>query len=170
MPYSEDVKDPLLSLATAALVSSPSDLSVWMNSGRRLIDRVWSSSHAFAVLLTGTLSELSWGGFKQFAFPSFISHCLQLLESGDLDIQSRTLRELAVLVKTGLLKDIDDGWRARFGSWVRSKLDGKALVAEEYVSQFIGDYATVLSEYRNLGSNSTGNLLSNTSSSYQCGS
>ena len=138
IPYSSDLQTPLLSVATAALTSTHSDLSVWMSSGRRFIDHVWSASQSLAVPLTGALCELNWGGFKQFALPAFTSRCLDILGSTHEDLKLRTLRTIVLLVKNGMLKGAEDDWRTKLGAWVRHELEKQTTLSipEDFVREY----------------------------------
>lgn len=130
----QGVKQSSLTLILSALVAEPLDLSVWVSTGRHVIERAWSLSSEFATSLTGSLLECSWGGFKQFALPPFLARSLALLSAGGgaradtsegPDIRLRTLRVLATLARDGLLKSpaVDSTWQRGFVAWAQGFLD-----------------------------------------------
>ena len=127
--YHSALLEPLVLTVTACLCANTADLGVWMDAGRRAIERAWTTDATFAVTLTGSLVESGWKVVNQFALPRFLSESLQYLEQsqtggddGELPIRIQILRVLAELAKNGSLKDTDDAWRTRFAVWIQAWL------------------------------------------------
>ena len=137
MPFQEDLRNSMLNLTTAAISASSADLSVWMGAGRRAIDHAWSVDSQFAVTLTGSLLEVGWKGFSQFALAPFLKKSLDLLVSRDEIslLGLHNLRVLAKLAKSGLLKGVDDAWRSKLEEWVCTWIQ-KFTMSEDSVSLF----------------------------------
>ena len=89
-----------------------------MGIGRRTIEHSWSTSHLLAVSITGALLESDWGGFQQFALSSFLKKSNELLNSGDAELQLRTVRVLHQFHKKRLLKDVPKSWKDELAAWV----------------------------------------------------
>ncbi|KAL5498462.1 UTP20 [Sanghuangporus vaninii] len=105
-----NLRNSILTLNTAALSASSADLSIWMGAGRRVIEHAWSVDAQLAVSLTGSLLEVGWKGFSQFALSPFLKKCLDLLASENTSplLQLQILRVLAKLAKSGMLKNVDE--------------------------------------------------------------
>ncbi|TDL22984.1 hypothetical protein BD410DRAFT_769374 [Rickenella mellea] len=113
----------LVNVIVASLVSSESDLTLWIGPGRRVLEQAWASSHEFAITLTGALVESKWGGLKQIALPLVIKHASHL-EGEDGERRLKTLRLFALLAAEGLLDGVDAAWKETTEQWVRQWLDG----------------------------------------------
>ncbi|KAL5483039.1 UTP20_9 [Sanghuangporus weigelae] len=134
LPFNANLRNSMLTLTTAALSASSADLSIWMGAGRRAIEHAWSVDAQLAVSLTGSLLEVGWKGFSQFAMSPFLKKCLDLLASEDASpvLQLQILRVLTKLAKSGMLKNVDELWRSRLADWIRVWI-GRFTVSEDSV-------------------------------------
>ncbi|KAL5531823.1 UTP20 [Sanghuangporus sanghuang] len=134
LPLTTNLRNAVLTLTTAALSASSADLSIWMGGGRRVIEHAWSVDAQLAVSLTGSLLEVGWKGFSQFALSPFLKKSLDLLASEDTSplLQLQILRVLAKLAKSGMLKNVDELWRSRLADWIRVWI-GQFTISEDSV-------------------------------------
>ncbi|KAL5476578.1 UTP20_7 [Sanghuangporus weigelae] len=112
LPFDTNLRNSLLALTIAVLNASPADLSIWMGAGRRVTEYAWSVDAQLAVSLTGSLLEVGWKGFSQFALSPFLKKCSDLL--------------------AGMLKNMDELWRSRLADWMRVWI-GRFTVSEDSV-------------------------------------
>ncbi|KAL5476563.1 UTP20_1 [Sanghuangporus weigelae] len=112
LPFDANLRNSLLALTIAVLNASPADLSIWMGAGRRVTEHAWSVDAQLAVSLTGSLLEVGWKGFSQFALSPFLKKCSDLL--------------------AGMLKNMDELWRSRLADWMRVWI-GRFTVSEDSV-------------------------------------
>lgn len=122
-------------MESACLVSSSSDLAIWLEPGRRVIERAWAISSEFAVCLTGTLLDAGWGGIKQFGLKPFYDKALSLLNAEDETLRLRVLRVLSKTAKFGHLKSIGDEWKGGFAKWSVAWLQC-FTISEDSVSEY----------------------------------
>lgn len=122
-----------LKLTTAALVAG--DMSLWMGPGRKVLERAWKGDPMFAILLSGSLSDMDWGGWKLIALPHVLRHTSPLLQSESPDVSKYALRLLARLSKEGKLESSERAWKETVGAWVIQRLDTWEIgVSEDRVS------------------------------------
>lgn len=93
-----------------------------MGPGRRVIDHAWASSSDYAILLTGALVEMQWGGFKQFGLPPVLKN---VALGAEVDEKQRlnVLRLLAKLVAEGMLDSVDSKWKEGIENWLQVWLE-----------------------------------------------
>lgn len=134
----EDIRPEILGLVTAALCSSSSDLSVSMGAGRRAIEHIWNSDDLLAVNVTGSLRELEWKCFGQFALPPFLKGCTRILSdqqdaaaAGGKDmLKVQTLRVLARIAGAVLLENADRTVQQALTAWTEHFFNSFQLSAE----------------------------------------
>ena len=116
----------------SCFVAQTSDLTVWLGSGKRLLDHLWSrSSKGTAVAVTGALLGTEWSGFKQFALPMFTKHALGLLEAGsEKGNVLFTVRILGCLANSRMLGELDNEWKAAIASWINNLLSDFVITDE----------------------------------------
>ncbi|KAI0045527.1 hypothetical protein FA95DRAFT_1561038 [Auriscalpium vulgare] len=117
------VQDSLLHACAAVLVAG--DMSLWMGAGRKVVEHSWQEA-AFGMRLCGLLSDLQWGGWKLLELPYVVKLTPQLLESEPRG----TLALLASLQKAKRLHDADRLWQQKIDEWVKGRLVGWSLTAE----------------------------------------
>ena len=112
----EENRVPLLQLSVSALVAG--DSSLWVTTGKEVIARSWDTDVPFAIELSGSLCELSWGGWKSFGLPAVLKHTHRALENAP----TKMLRLLAWLVEGQKLTTVDAVWKQRTEGWVEKRL------------------------------------------------
>ena len=80
-----------------------------MGAGRRAVEYAWSTDDLMAISLTGSLLELDWQAFSQFALPPFLKACTRILSQPHNDnvLLIQTLRVLSRAAADGVLKTTD---------------------------------------------------------------
>lgn len=100
-----------------AVNSSNSELMLWMNAGRRIIDHAWSSNRLFAIRLSGSLLSLEWSGFKQFVLPHIVKHAYTSLRSDSKEERVAVLHLLSRVSKAGMLNEAHQTWKIELSKW-----------------------------------------------------
>lgn len=120
----ESLRNEFVSLASTAMCSTSSALSVLMGPGRRAIEYAWSIDDLMAVNLTGTLYELGWTAFSQFALPPFLSASSRILSQTQSDntLKIQVLRILSRIAADELLKSKDPAFSRALTGFVMHTL------------------------------------------------
>ncbi len=112
----------LLKLSAAILVSTTGDMGLWMGSGRRFLEHVWSlvtnglPLHLkFALELHGVLVDMNWGGWKMIALPVLLKRSISLLDQDALGV----LRLLSKINEEGKLGEVDVVWKRGLEAWLK---------------------------------------------------
>ena len=117
-------------IITSALCSQPSDLSVWMNAGRLLLEQLWSDdksskSYELVISLTGSLYELGWKGLQQFAIPPFMKNIPSTLDN-EVVTSDPIIQVLGILARMAedniLRKNMDEVVRGKLEKWAQNWL------------------------------------------------
>ncbi len=111
IPITDSLHPALLKFATSTLTAG--DMALWMAHGRKVFDRSWERP-LLGIELTGALSDMSWGAWKQVALPHVSSNTHKLLESHP----TQALELLAGLNRQKRLVDMDIVWKQRLQAWV----------------------------------------------------
>ncbi|KAF9038274.1 hypothetical protein BDZ89DRAFT_1061276 [Hymenopellis radicata] len=112
----------LLKLSTAILVSTTGDMGLWMGSGRRFLEHIWSlvtngqPLHLkFALELHGVLVDMNWGGWKMIALPVLLKRSISLLDKDALGV----LRLFSKINEEGKLGEVDVVWKRGIEAWLK---------------------------------------------------
>ena len=115
-PLSDQLHAPLLKFVVSCLMAG--DMSLWMGLGRKVLERAWEERPTLAMEMTGSLSELNWGGWKLLALP----HVTKRVQSV-LDVHpQKTLEWLGAIHKDGRLSTVDAAWKQGLQNWVDNRL------------------------------------------------
>ncbi|GJJ08423.1 hypothetical protein Clacol_002639 [Clathrus columnatus] len=105
-----------LTLVVACLIAG--DMSVWMSSGRRLIEYSWEHPN-FGLKLSEALSFMDWDGWKLIELPLTMKHTLRVFETHPI----ATLSLLSTLAKAKRLNDYSNNWLSHLSTMILKRLE-----------------------------------------------